>query len=159
MGFATITWLVVTFLSPLQHWGGYGECSSRTSECPPYFCLKKILGLKSICLFTQFATDLLACQFAMLNWVQLNCDLAVAYMTMWPKHWCRGLRVHFLQSCCEKPITARYEHGWAKLSALWSVNGSGWLYYNCCICREGWGMLNQCRLQEATQLSCSASVL
>lgn len=157
MGFAIIMWLAVAFLSPLQHWGGYVQCSSRTSECPPYFCFKRILGLKSIRLFTQFATDLLACQFAMLNWVQLNCDLAVVYMTMWPNHWCRGLQVHFLQSCCEKPITALYEHGWAKLSAPWLVNGSGWL--DCSCCREGQGMLNQCRLKEATQLSCSASLL
>lgn len=56
------------------------ECSSRTSECPPDFCFKRILGLKSIRPLTQFAPDLLACQFAMPNWVQLNCDLAVAYM-------------------------------------------------------------------------------
>lgn len=103
------------------------RCSSRTSECPPYFCFKRILGLKSIRLLTQFATDLLACQFTKPNWVQLNCDLAVAYVTMWPNHLRRGLWVCFLQSCREKPITACHEHGWAKLSApCWLMGVAGW---------------------------------
>lgn len=37
--------------------------------------------LKSISLFTQFAADLLACQFATLSWVHLNCDLVLAHLT------------------------------------------------------------------------------
>ena len=94
----------------------------------PDFCFKIILGLKSIHLLIQFAPDLLACQFAVPNWVQLNCRLAVAYVTMWPNPLHRGLWIHFPRSCHGKPITAHHEHGWAKLSSepCWMVGGAGW---------------------------------
>lgn len=128
------------------------SCSSRTSECPPAFCFKRILGLKSIPLLTPFVPDLLACQFAMPNWVQLNCDLAVAYVTMWPKALRKGLCVCFLQSCREKPITAHHEHGWVKLSSavLWK-----WLA-GLLLVESGNAKL--VHLQETTQLNLSLTI-
>lgn len=117
--------------------------------------LGESLALKSIRLLTQLAPDLLACQFAMPNWVQLNCDLAVANVTMWPDPLAQRSPGVFPPIMLRK---ANYRSPWTWMSTVVSVpldHGSGLVD---CRCWLGQGPLNQCRLQETTQLSPSLTV-